>query len=345
MATESGRPVTPLEELLLDEGYRFEFFQAVRLLQSRERAGVSVGEDADPRREPVRFRGDTRLSFSPSDISSIEEKGEDAPPEVSVPFFGVANPASFGSLPVCYAEHVRERRADKDPALADFLDLFNHRLISLFYRAWEKHRFPIEYERSDPDQGGRFERMLFSWMGLGTQGLRGRLPVPDLSLLRWAGALARRPVPEHLLRALVAETFDVDCAIESFIPHWYAMDDEELAPLGRAPARLGRDTILGRSVRAAQSRFRLRLGPLGRERYESFLPGGQAWEALNDLVRFAAGPEFDFEVQLILRAEEAPEPRLGGEGGARLGWTSWIRTSPLDRDPGDVVLGSERRVA
>jgi len=123
------------------------------------------------------------------------------------------------------------------------------------------------------------------------------------------------------------------------------MEEEELAPLGRAPARLGRDTVLGRSVRAAQSRFRLRLGPLGRERYESFLPGGDAWEALNDLVRFAAGPEFDFEVQLILRAADAPEPRLGGKGGARLGWTSWIRTGPLERDPGDVVLGSERRAA
>jgi type VI secretion system protein ImpH len=351
MATEGGHEVTPLEELLLDEGYRFGFFQAVRLLQSRRREGAgrsAVGRDADPRREAVRFRGDPRLSFAPSDVSRVEEPKEGGPPEVTIPFFGVASPASFGSLPLCYTEHLLDRRAQKDTALQDFLDLFNHRLTSLFYRAWEKHHFPIEYEREESGTGGRFEAALLAWLGLGTAGQRGRLPFPDLTLLRWAGTLARRPVPAQVLRDLVADLFDVTVGIETFVPHWYASEEDELTPLGSGRGRLGRDLVLGRRVLGAQSRFRLRLGPLPRERYESFLPGGSAWEALGDLVRFAAGPEFDFEVQLVLRAEDAPEPRLAdgdGQGAMRLGWTSWVRTGPLARDPGDVVLGSERRAA
>ncbi|MEZ5065018.1 MAG: type VI secretion system baseplate subunit TssG [bacterium] len=349
MATEGRVPVSPLEETLFDEGQLFEFFQAVRLLQSRDRSRAPVGEEADPRRESVRFRGDARLSFAPSDVSDIAESAHDGgPPEMTLAFLGVASPMSFGSLPLCYAEHVLERRSRKDHALRDFYDLFNHRLASLFYRAWEKHRFPIEYERSEAAEGGRFERSLFALIGLGTPGLRGRQAFPDLALLRWAGVLTRRPVTEQVLRDLIAEWFDVEVEIETFVPHWYPMDDEELNPLGRKPARLGRDTVLGRSMRGAQSRFRLRLGPLGRERYESFLPGGDAWEDLAELVTFATGPEFDYEVQLVLRAAAAPEPRLTdarGLGGMRLGWTSWIRTRDLARDPGDVILGSERRAA
>ena len=343
MEPESRQPLTPLEESLLEEGYRFDFFQAVRLLEGRAEARAPVGEDSDPGRETIRFAADLRLSFVPSDVSDVDVPDDpELPVRMEVPFFGVANPASFGSLPICYAEHVRNREMVKDHALRDFLDIFNHRLTSLFYRAWKKHRFDVEYEATAPDEGAKFEQALYSLVGLGTAGLRRRLSFSDLGLLRWAGALQRRPVPEQILRDLLAETFGTQVEIESFVPQWYDLEPDELMPLGRTEARLGEDVMLGRTVQAAQSRFRIRLGPLGRDDYEELLPGGAAWEVLNDLVRFAVGPEFDFEVQLVLRADEAPQMRLGGQEAARLGWTSWVSVRPLTEDPDQVVLESGR---
>ena len=94
---------------------------------------------------------------------------------MTVSFFGVATPASYGSLPTRYAELILERPRSKNRALRDFLDLFNHRLVSLFYRAWEKHRFPVRVRAVGPAPA-LFERALFALMGLGTDGLRGRLP-------------------------------------------------------------------------------------------------------------------------------------------------------------------------
>ncbi len=343
MVAEGRTPATPLAETLHEEAYRFEFFQAVRLLQGLAGERAPVGEDADPRREAVRFRSDVSPAFAASDILGLRPgPDDDSPIEMHVNFFGVATPGSYGSLPTCYTELVRSRERAGDTALRDFLDLFNHRLLSLFYRAWEKHRFDVAWERSDPERGGLFERALLSLMGLGTGGLEGRLPFPDTAALRWAGILGRRPVAADGLASVVRDYFDVPVEVEEFVPGWYPLDEDERIRLGGRSLALGLDTFLGQSVEVAQFKFRLRLGPLDRATYREFLPGAAAFRGLRELVRFAVGPEFDFEIQLILQGREAPELRLGGEseGAVRLGWDTWLASRPLERDPSDVVVSS-----
>jgi type VI secretion system protein ImpH len=330
-----------VRESLREEGVRFEFFQAVRLLQQLAEDREAVGGDASPDREAVRFRSDVRMTFRPSDVTGIEvpEREEDGPATVTVPFFGAASPASYGSLPTCYSELILERARVHDGVFHEFVDLFNHRLLSLFYRAFEKHRFPIVWERSDAADGGLFEHVVYSVLGMNTPGLRGRMPLPDLALLPWAGALARRPVSASELEAMVQDLFDVPVEAVPFMPAWYAVDEEELAPLGKG-ARLGRDVFLGRSVCVGQFRFRLRLGPVPLSTYRRFLPDGEAFRSLGDLIRLATGTEFDFEIQLVLQREEVPEFRLDtdAERGNRLGWSSWLHTRPLGHDPEDVVV-------
>src|SRR5262249_41269037 len=194
-----------------------------------------------------------------ADVPRVDEAPDGGAPRVTVSFFGVATPASWGSLPTCYTELILERAKVKDTALRDFLDIFNHRLISLFYRAWEKHRFPVLFERADTRAGSLPEHILFSIMGLNTRGLRGRLPLHDLALLPWTGMLSRRPAAPTELEDFVQEIFGVKAEVVAFIPAWYVLDDEELAPLGGSRSRLGRDTFLGRSVLVAQFRFALRI--------------------------------------------------------------------------------------
>ena len=154
METAGGKPDAALSAQLFREPWRFEFFQAVRLLEwiAWERAPegaaprAPVGHDEHPQNECARFRVPPTRGFAASEIASLAQTAPDAPPEMEVNFLGLVGPS--GVMPQHYNELVIQRlRRYKDSALRDFLDLFHHRTISLFYRAWEKYRFPVVYER------------------------------------------------------------------------------------------------------------------------------------------------------------------------------------------------------
>jgi len=197
MASQSGRDAPSLKDELLAHPERFEFEQAVRLLARLLPQRAPVGGDADPHDEVVRFRSDLSAQFARADLRSIELGGQDQPAQLEVCFMGVATPASFGSLPRRFSEEVRSLVREKNTALRDFLDLFNHRLISLFARARQRSRPTVLFERG-PDNP--LERALAAVLGIGTRGLAGQLAVPDRALFARAGLLAMRPVPPLALR-------------------------------------------------------------------------------------------------------------------------------------------------
>src|SRR5208282_5085743 len=129
----SGLERSPLERALIENAPSFEFFQAVALLQRLE-GRESIGRFCDPRDEAVHFGVNPRLAFPASQIQSLEDSESD-PYQMTVNFMGLTGP--MGVLPYCYSELILERARDKDYTLAHFLDIFNHRMISFFYRAWE----------------------------------------------------------------------------------------------------------------------------------------------------------------------------------------------------------------
>jgi type VI secretion system protein ImpH len=333
---------------LAESACRFEFFQAVRLLRLMRRGAPAPGEGEEPRAEPVRFASDVSLGFPPSDIARMHPPQENGdPPRLAVPFMGVASPASYGSLPGAYTEFVREESRRKNAAPREFLDLFNHRMVALFFRAWEKHRFPIVYERSGGKEGELFEQGLFSLLGLGTPGIRARLPFSDLALLPWSGVVRRGTVPVDSLAKLMESFLDVPVKIEQFVARWHVMEESETCPLGKGQGRLGQDAILGTRLCVSQFSFRVILGPLDRATYRRFLPPGDGFPRLREIVRFAAGAELDFDVRLHLRAKDVPHLRLGSrdpEDAPRLGWLTWLGTRPRDRDACDVIIPESARL-
>ena len=144
---KSRRRYPALATQLVNEPYRFNFFQAVRILE-RLRAGKPVGHDGPPGDECVRFRSHLSLDFPASAIQLLNVPADHRlPPAMTVTFMGLTGPS--GALPRFYTEFLLERRRHKDPVLREFLDLFNHRLISLFYRAWERNRFYLGFERAE----------------------------------------------------------------------------------------------------------------------------------------------------------------------------------------------------
>jgi type VI secretion system protein ImpH len=323
-----------VRQQLFTEGYRFDFFQAVRLLERLDPSREPVGGDGPPPREVVRFRTRVSLEFPASQIHEIRESPEGMP-EMTVAFFGMTGP--LGLLPQPYTELLIDRTRHQDRALWEFLDLFHHRLISLFYRAWEKYRFPIAYERSRRDP---FTEYLFDLIGMGTRGLAGRLRVPDQGLLLYAGLIAQKPHSAAAIASILRHQFAAPARVEQFCFQWLPLEPEYRARLGESNSALGRSLVVGERIRNAQSKFRVRLGPLTLQRFLAFLPNGDSFSALGDLTRFLAGSEYDFDVQLVLAASQVPRCILSSnpEAPPLLGWTTWMTTRGLSEDASSVVL-------
>jgi type VI secretion system protein ImpH len=342
MATESRRADPSVAEALLEEGYRFDFFEAVRVLERVFPHRHAVGRDASPAQEVVRFRSRLSLAFPPSAIHELTEvEGGDRPVEMTIAFMGLTGP--LGVLPRHYTELLIERTRRKDHTLRDFLDLFNHRLISLFYRAWEKYRFPIGYERAVAQQHGYddFSLNIFDLIGMGTKGMRGRLEVGDEVLLFYAGLLGQRPHSASALTGILHDFFAIPVEVRQFIGQWLHLSKENRTSLGgEVNNTLGVNAIAGSRVWDQQARFRLCLGPLTFREFNWFVPASPTFRLLVQFARYIAGQEFDFDVQLILKAEEVPKSQLGatGERAPRLGWTTWLKTKEFTHDAQDAVF-------
>ena len=327
---------TALRSELVSTPWNFDFFQALRILQRSASGHARVGFFGAPAKEPVRLGVASTLSFPASEIQSLEEQ-EGSRPVMRVNFLGLIGP--LGVLPHAYTELVADRLRSRDQTLRDFLDIFHHRLLSFFYRAWEKHHVAVELERA----GDEFSGHLFQLIGLGTPGLRNRMAVPDRALLFYSGLLANRVRSAVGLEQILSDYFDAPVEIEQFAGTWEPVDTAFQCCLDDEPdetGSLGDGLLIGDQVWEQQSRFCVRLGPLPFERYLDFLPGGRSLDELRSIVEFYTGPELEMVLQLILKREDTPACELSPEGaaGVQLGWTTWLKTRPMDRDPGDTIL-------
>jgi len=343
MATQSRRTDPSVEDNLFEAGYGFDFFQAVRMLERLYPGRRPVGQAASPADEVVRFHSHLSLSFPPSAIHHIDRAAnEREPAQMTVAFMGLTGP--LGVLPHHYTEMLLERVRRRDYTLRDFFDLFNHRLISFLYRAWEKYRVPVAYERAvlQRQEYDRFSLHLFDLMGMGTGGLRGRQQVEDKALLFYTGLLAQQPRSASALAGILQDYFGVPVAVEQCLGQWLPLTESNRSRLGDEQRTncLGVNAVAGAYVWDQQAKFRVRPGPLTLRQFETLLPSGNAFQTLVQLSRFFAGQEHDFEVQLILKAAEVPRSRLGagGVGFTRLGWSAWLKSREFVDDADDAVF-------
>jgi type VI secretion system protein ImpH len=328
----------PLDQELFDEPFRFEFFQAVRLLEKIFPERRAVGREATTTEEIVRFRSRVALDFPASEIHELQETGGETADaqrlEMFINFMGMIG--ASGVMPAHYTELAIERKRYGDTAMWSFMDIFTHRAVSLFFRAWEKYRFPVGYERGADD----FTQFLFDFAGLGTSGLRGRMHLEDESLFPYSGLISQKPHSAIALSNILSDYFGVKAKIEQFFGQWLELDAESITTLGQANSLLGGNAIVGTRIWGQQSKFRIRLGALSFEKFQDFLPNGAAHKSLKSIVRLMVGLEFDFDVQLVLQAKQVPGTILTTRAMRRpmLGWTSFLKTKPFKQDDEQVVM-------
>jgi type VI secretion system protein ImpH len=328
----------PLNQELFDEPYRFDFFQAVRLIERIFPDKQSVGGHALPDQESVRFRTKLSLDFPASQINSITQTVDDRTGqeknEMLINFMGMLG--TGGVLPMHYTELAIDRIRYRDTAMWAFLDIFTHRSVSLFFRAWMKYRFPVGYERGNDD----FTSYLFDFAGLGTPGLHGRMSLDDESILPYTGLISQKPHSKNAVENIISDYFSIPATIIQFFGQWLDLSKGDQTFLGKANNALGRRSIAGTKVWDQQSKFRVKLGPMSLQHFTAFLPTGSAYKPLRALIRFITGQEFDFDLQLELKKEQVPATILTTRAVRRpmLGWTSFLKTKSVHRDDIQLVL-------
>ena len=336
-ARREVRGPAPMEESLERDCNHYQFFQAVLLLERLRESGRPLGGFGGPSDEVVHIGVNPSLAFPPSEIQALElpDKG---PARMTVNFMGLVGP--LGVLPHAYTTLVAERIRAKDTSLRDFLDLFHHRMISLFYRAWRKHRFTVDVEEGLTD---RVSEHVMDLGGMGLEGFRARSPVPDEVMVEYGALLMPVQRGGLALEELLKDHFGVPAHVEQFVGGWYPLTGKDRCALGdddSASSQLGLGAAAGNEVWDQQARVRIRLGPLEKEAFDRFLPGGRDHDALRDITRFFSHDQFDFEVQLVLESDQVPACVLGGsaETDQPLGWGTWVRSAPRARDADETVF-------
>ncbi|WP_322029016.1 type VI secretion system baseplate subunit TssG [Paraburkholderia sp. J76] len=312
---------------------RFDFFQAVRLVECAHRGLPRVGASLRPRDDALRFGQEPELVFFPTTLRHFAVK-QDAPPKLAVNFFGLLGPN--GPMPTHLTEYVRHRaRNAGDPTFARFLDVFHHRMVSLFYRAWATAQPVVSLDRGDDD---RFSAYVGTVFGLNEGALRNRDTVPDFAKLHFAGLLAGPTRHAAGLRIVLSRFFGLPVEVLQNVGHWMKLPESSLTRLGSRDedARLGIGTMLGARVFDRQHKFRVVLGPLSLRDYERFLPGGASLARLADWIRLYVRDPLEWDVNLQLQRAQVPFLALGRR--QRLGYTTWLHARPATADGAQLRL-------
>ncbi len=326
-----------LERELSQRPTAFGFFQAVHLLERMHPDREPVGRYIDPQREVVRFSVHRRIGFPASEIQRLELAPE-GPASMTVNFLGLIGPQ--GVLPHHYTllSGERERSRSRYPAFGDFLDLFHHRILSLFYRAWRRSRLAM-------DAGGADDQLaehVLDLAGVGLPEQRKALPFDEVTVVHYAGLLSSPHRSAVGLEQLLEDLFAVPVEVRQFEGAWFPLSERDLCELGEdedAASRLGGGAVIGDEIWDSQSRVRIRIGPLSLTQYEHLLPTGDWYQQVREIARYYGNDEFEFELQPVLTAAEVPGLTLGGDDEPRpLGWSTWIRSSEFPHDADDTVL-------
>ena len=243
MANENGSKTDPLIEMLESRGFDFDFFQASRRIECAHKDKPRIGCSSRFDEDPILFCQDVSLAFAPSAIVGCK-KPEEGPLKMLVSFFGLSG--TNGPMPAHITEYVRSRlRNHGDNTLANFLDIFNHRMISLFYRAWSCNQQNLSFDREDDED--RFAVYIGSLFGIGEESFRNRDSLDDVAKLHYSGHLVCQNRTCDGLRATLEDYFGVPVEIEEFVGQWIDIPEDCQCKMGDSAetGSLGESVIVG----------------------------------------------------------------------------------------------------
>ncbi len=320
---------------LAAEPWAHDFYAVLRQMESLSPGSPRLGSALRPSAEPIRMGQDPELDFAPAALMSFKTDSR-KPPRLGARFFGLFGP--MGPLPLHITEYARDRlRNHADPTFARFADVFHHRALLLFYRAWAQSQPAVQADRPSDDQFAKWVSALF---GQAPATLRQGDAVADAAKRYSAGHLARATRNPESIAKVLRQYFGVPLRVEPYVGHWMPLRDVDRSRLGRPGARrsapLGVSVVAGAKVWDRQYKLRLHIGPLTLAQYQQFLPGQPSLAELRDWMRQLLGFDMLWDVQLVLKGGEVPA--LGMGRTAALGRTTWLGRKTPHPDRGELRL-------
>lgn len=303
-----------LRQQLEEEPYRFDFLNLMRELEREAADKPRIGKSAVLKQEIVTVGQDPFVAFPASNVSGMEVE-PDKPPNLRTRFLGFFGPQ--GALPLLTTVEALRWQNAKDESFVKFVDLFATRYLQLFFRAWADARPIAQFDRPDDD---RFADYLGSFIGIGTKPFQDRDNVPDIAKYPYAGVMASRVKSASRLEQVLRGILDVNITIRERVGMWLDFEDSDLTRVGRK-GTLGRDSYAGSRIYSINDKAVIEIRTESLDEYKTFLPGGEMFTRLADLVHFYLGEQVDFDVELALPRAHVPAAQLGKTG--QLGWTSW----------------------
>jgi len=324
---------------LLERLYAVSFCQFLRCIQIEHRSRIGMVKELD--QQPVQLIASLDSSFAANEI--VEWIQAQPRPKLSVSFFGLFGPS--GALPEHYTQTIIERVREKDYTLREFLDIFNHRLLSLFYRVWEKHSFPVAFETAAAShQVDTLTQAMWALIGNRLPTSRDRMSFSDDCILYYGGPFSSSRPSLESLRACVQDFTGIEVVVEPLFGQWLTLDESDQSRMGDPPAgmamgsQLGLDTIAGQRVWDVENRFRVRLGPVDWATLNLYLPVHSRLRMLTDFVRRFVGPQFDFDFQILLCRTEVRGVQLSEDCSFCLGWNTWLGDWASAQDADEAVF-------
>lgn len=330
MAVPSGKQTPDLKQVLLEQGHRFSFIQAYRILQylvSRPDSAIQADRDI---RKNIRVRPDLSLEFPESDILSIEEVHDLAHYfSMTVTFLGLYGTSS--PLPTFYTEDLLDEQSEDMSVTRDFIDIINSPLYAIVFRIWGKHR--LFYTLAEKHDTESIERM-FCLLGLENETLRNQID-NTYSLLRYIGLAIQSPRSAEGLRALLSDAFQgTKIEVNQCIPRHAVLPEDQRCRLGISGNRLGTDCFLGEEVTDRMGKFTVAAGPVGSDMFHKLLPDTAAFTKMNELIRFYVDQPLLWDINIFVNTKTIRPARLGGTRWSQLGWNTWLNA-------GNAHTGSE----
>lgn len=323
-----------LFEQLRSEPHQFDFYQALRRIEAAFAEKPRIGQSLRLADDPVRLAQEPSMIFAPSTIAAFDYGKDGRAPRLTMRHVGMFGPN--GPLPLHLTEYARDRmRNSSDHTFTRFMDIFHHRMYSLFYRAWAVAQPTAQFDRPKTD---RFAEYIGSLFGMGMPSFRNRDAMPDMAKLHFSGRLACQTRHAEGLAALLNAFFKIPMKLNEFIGQWLPLplNCRVQMGLGSDTGVLGMSATIGERVWDCQQKFRIVAGPMDFSQYRRLLPEGESLAKLISVVDNYVGLELDWEVHLILKKKEVPSCQLGSMG--QLGWTTWLKSRELDDDADDLIL-------
>ncbi|WP_273829812.1 type VI secretion system baseplate subunit TssG [Pseudomonas chlororaphis subsp. aureofaciens] len=331
MADAQRYAASDLSDVLLGEARGHNFFSLLERLHALHEDDLESPDSFDADHQRVYLSNHAGLGFPTSDIAWAERLDDMDPHQyrVQATFFGMHGTDS--PLPSYYLDRVAFEAGQGVGVRPAFLDFFNHRLLTLLHQAWRKYRYYIRFRPGADDQ---FSRRIFALIGLKHDATRGDTPIAWSRLLSFAGAVVLRSRSPSMLAGLIAHCFDLeDVQIRDFELRYTMIDESDRIHLGLSNGQLSESFQIGDSVRTRHSSFTIVISDLSQARFREFLPQGENFERLRQLVVFLLRDPIPCDLELGLRQDEVPPFNLRQDEGTQLGWTSFLEQPALRRPP------------